>query len=298
MNTNPIGPSWDLVADVQLLLQYPFMRNAFFAGTLVALIASLLGFFMVTRGQSFAAHSLANAGFAGATGAALIGAPPVAGLFVAGALAALGIHLFGLGERQGRQSDIAAGAVLTASLALGFLFLHLSTQYASAIYATLFGNTLGVSDADIRVIAAAAVVVVIALVIMGRPLYFASIDPDVTAAKGVPARALGLIYLVLLAVAVAIAVRIVGVLLIFALLVTPAAIARQVTSRPALALAIGAPLAVAFTWLGLAFGYFSPYPVGFYITTFAFGAYAAVQAARWLLARYRSRLSALFGGAA
>ena len=160
MNTNPIGPSWDLVADVQLLLQYPFMRNAFLAGTLVALIASLLGFFMVVRSQSFAAHSLANVGFAGATGAALVGAAPVAGLFLAGALAAVGIHLLSAGARQTRQSDIAVGAILTASLALGFLFLRLSTsQYAGAIYATLFGNTLGVSDSDIRVIIAATALV-------------------------------------------------------------------------------------------------------------------------------------------
>ncbi len=299
MNTNPIGPSWDLVADVQLLLQYPFMRNAFLAGTLVALIASLLGFFMVVRSQSFAAHSLANVGFAGATGAALVGAAPVAGLFLAGALAAVGIHLLSAGARQTRQSDIAVGAILTASLALGFLFLRLSTsQYAGAIYATLFGNTLGVSDSDIRVIIAATALVVVTLLVIGRPLYFASVDPDVAAARGVPTGALSLGYLMLLAVVVAVAVQIVGVLLIFALLVTPAAIARQVTARPALALAIGAPLAVAFTWLGLAAGYFSPYPVGFFITTFAFGSYVAVSAARWLLARNRPRLTATPGGAA
>lgn len=299
MNTSTIGPSWDLVADAQLLLQYPFMRNAFLAGTLVALIASFLGFFMVVRSQSFAAHSLANVGFAGATGAALIGAPPVTGLFIAGALAALGIHALGLGARQTRQSDIAVGAILTASLALGFLFVHLSSaQNAGAIYNTLFGATLGVSDADIRVIALATALVTGAVIIAGRPLYFASIDPDVAAARGVPTRALALGYLILLAVVVAVAVQIVGVLLIFSLLVTPAAIARQVTARPALALALGAPLAVAFTWLGLAAGYFTPYPVGFFITTFAFGVYAAVWVARLLLTWYRSRPAVMSGGTA
>lgn len=294
MNSNPIALSWDLIADIQLLLQYPFMRNAFLAGALVALIASLLGFFMVARSQSFAAHSLANVGFAGATGAALVGAPPVAGLFIAGALAALGIYLLGAGARQARQNDIAIGAVLTASLALGFLFLRLSaSQYAGAVYATLFGATLGISDADIRVIAAATALVVLAVAIIGRPLYFASVDPEVAAARGVPTRALALGYLMLLAVVVAVAVQIVGVLLIFSLLVTPAAIARQLTARPALALALSAPLALAFTWLGLAAGYFSPHPVGFFITTFAFGAYVAVHAAHWLLRRYRSRLASM-----
>ncbi|HEX9036896.1 MAG TPA: metal ABC transporter permease [Ktedonobacterales bacterium] len=271
-----IGPSWDLVADIQLLLLYPFMRNAYLAGTLVAIMAGLLGFFLVARGQSFAAHSLTNTGFAGATGAGLVGAPPVLGLFIASALAAVGIHA--LGDRRARDSDIAVGAVLTASLALGFLWLRLSSsQYAGAVYDALFGNTLGVNVSDIRVIVVALALVALALVIAGRPLYFASIDPDVAAASGVPVRALDLGFLVLLAVVVAVAVQITGVLLIFALLVTPAAIARRVTPRPALALALGVALAVAFTWLGLAAGYFSPYPVGFYITTLAFVCYLAIQ---------------------
>jgi zinc/manganese transport system permease protein len=272
------------------------MRNAFLAGTMVAIIAGLLGFFMVARSQSFAAHSLANVGFAGATGATLIGAPPVAGLFVAGALAALGIHALGIGaqgarsSRQNAQSDIAVGAVLTACLALGYLFLRLaSAEYAGAVYDALFGNTLGVSVSNLRVIAVAAALVIITLLIIGRPLYFASLDPDAAAAKRVPVQALGLGFLLLLAIVVAVAVQITGVLLIFALLVTPAAIARTLTARPALALAIGAPLAVAFTWLGLAFGYFSPYPVGFFITSFAFATYVIVQAGRWLLTQYHAR---------
>lgn len=299
MGPNGLGPSWDLVADIQLLLMYPFMRNAFIAGTLVAIIAGLLGFFMVARSQSFAAHSLANVGFAGATGATLIGAAPVVGLFVSGALAALGIHWLGLGakgsrqSRQSGQTDIAVGAVLTACLALGYLFLRLaSSEYAGAVYNALFGNTLGVSGSDLRVIVVATVAVVVALIFGGRPLYFASLDPDVAAAKRLPVQALGLGYLLLLAIVVAVAVQITGVLLIFALLVTPAAIARTLTARPALALALGVPLAVIFTWLGLAFGYFSPYPVGFFITTFAFGTYVIVQAGHWLHDQYRHQRAA------
>lgn len=288
MGPTSIGPSWDLVADVQLLLYYPFMRNAFVAGTLVAIMAGLLGFFMVARSQSFAAHSLTNTGFAGATGAGMLGAPPVIGLFIASALAAVGIHT--LGDRRARESDIAVGAVLTASLALGFLFVRLSaSQYAGAVYDTLFGNTLGVSQRDILVIAGALALVALALIAGGRPLYFASLDPDVAEAKGVPTRALDLGFLVLLAVVVAVAVEITGVLLIFALLVTPAAIARRVTPRPARALALGVSLAVAFTWLGLAAGYFTLYPVGFYITTIAFACYVAVQGLVWARRARRTR---------
>ena len=287
------GLSWDALANVQSLLYYPFMRNAFAAGTMVAIMAGLLGFFMVARSQSFAAHSLTNTGFAGATGAGLFGAPAVIGLFVASALAAVGIHT--LGDRRARESEIAVGAVLTASLALGFLFVRLSaSQYAGAVYDTLFGNTLGVSQRDLLVIASALALVALALGAAGRPLYFASLDPDVAEARGVPTRALDLGFLVLLAVVVAVAVEITGVLLIFALLVTPAAIARRLTPRPARALALGVALAVAFTWLGLAAGYFTPYPVGFYITTIAFACYLAVQA----LWRSRRALRLQAGGAA
>ena len=295
------GASWDLVADVQRLLHYHFMQNAYLAGTLVAVVAGIVGYFMVLRSQSFAWHSLANVGFAGATGAALVGVPPVAGLFVAGVLAAVGIHALNLGTRQTRQSDIAVGAVLTASLALGFLFLYLATaEYAANVYNVLFGNVLGISDGDVRTIAWSALVLLVVLAVVGRPLFFASIDPDMAAARGVPVRALAFGYLVLLALVVAVAVQVVGVLLIFALLVTPAAIAQQLTARPALALSLSVLLALAFTWLGLAVGFFTPYPVGFFITTFAFGTYALVRGGQLALgrARHATRQAAMEGGTA
>lgn len=276
-------PSWDLVADVQLLLQYHFMQNAFLAGTLVALVAGIIGYFMVVRGQSFAGHSLANVGFAGATGATLIGAPPVAGLFVAGILAALGIHALGVSTRQMRRSDIAIGATLTASLALGYLFVHLSTSAnASTIYDVLFGDVVGIADGDVLTTAIAAVLLLAVMALIARPLLFASLDPDVAAARGVPVRALDISYLVLLAVVVALAVQVVGVLLIFALLVTPAAIAQQLTTRPLVSVALAVALALAFTWLGLAVAYFTVYPTGFFITTFAFATYVLTRGTRWL----------------
>lgn len=276
-----VQPSWDLVADFQLLFQFQFMHNAYLAGTLVAVVAGIMGYFMVLRSQSFAGHSLANVGFAGATGAVLLGISPVLGLFIAGALAAVGIQLLNVGARQQRQSDIAVGAILTASLALGFLFIHLATaEYAANVYNVLFGNVLGIADGDVRIIAWSTVVLLGVMAIIGRPLLFASIDPDVAAARGIPVNSLNMGYLVLLALVVAVAVQIVGVLLIFALLVTPAAIAQQLSARPVVAISLAVALALLFTWFGLAVGYFTPYPVGFFITTFAFGTYVVVRGAR------------------
>jgi zinc/manganese transport system permease protein len=284
--TAAIGPSWDLVADLQMLLHYHFMRNAYLAGTLVAVVAGMVGYFMVLRNQSFAGHSLANVGFAGATGAVLFGMPPIAGLFLAGVLAAVGIQTLNLGARQSRESDIAVGAIFTASLALGFLFIHLATaEYAANVYNVLFGNVLGISDGDVRVIAWSTVVLIGVMGFMARPLLFASIDPDVAAAHGVPVRVLAFSYLVVLALMVAVAVQVVGVLLIFALLVTPAAIARELTARPARAVAVAVTLALLFTWLGLAVGFFMPYPVSFFITTFAFGTYILVRGGRLVVDR-------------
>src|SRR2546426_8849310 len=232
-------PGWDLVADIQILLHYHFMQNAYLAGTLVAVTAGLMGYFMVLRSPSFAGHSLANVGFAGATGAVLFSISPVVGLFLAGLLAAVGIQTLNLAERETHQSDIAVGAVLTASLALGFLFIHLTTaEYAANVYNVLFGNVLGISDTDVSIIIWSTLVLVGVFLLIARPLFFASLDPDVAAASGVPVRTLAFGYLVLLALAVAMAVEVVGGVLFFSLLVTPAAIAQYVTNRPAAAAAI------------------------------------------------------------
>ncbi|MBV9708968.1 MAG: metal ABC transporter permease [Chloroflexi bacterium] len=282
--------SWDVFADIQMLLHYHFMQNAYLAATLVALVAGVIGYFMVLRDQSFAGHSLANVGFAGATGAALFGITPVVGLFLAGLLAAVGIQSLNLSARQNRQSDIAVGAVFTASLALGFLFIHLSTQeYAANVYNVLFGNVLGISDADVRVVVWSTLLLMAVLLFIARPLLFASIDPDVAAAHGVPVRVLSFGYLVLLALEVAVAVQVVGVLLIFALLVTPAAIAQYVTTRPAVSVLLAVALALLFTWVGLAVGYVTPYPVGFFITTFAFATYVLVRGGQFVWERTINR---------
>lgn len=269
-------PSWDIVADIQLLLAYHFMRNALLVGTLIALVAGPIGYFMVLRGQSFAGHTLANVGFAGAAGSLLLGLSPLLGVLGFGVLAALGIGA--LGERaRAHWGDVAIGTVLAFALGLGLLFTQLSANFSESVYSLLFGTIVGISDVDVRIVGLTTVVTLAVLCAVGRPLLFASVDPQVAAAHGVPVRALDYTFLLLLAFAVAQAVQIVGVLLIFALLVTPAAIAQALTSRPGLAIALASVLALLFTWLGLSIAYFTPYPVGFFITSIAFGAYLLVR---------------------
>ena len=206
-----------------------------------------------------------------------LGWSPVVGMLVFCIGAAIGIGL--LGERYNQTQSgygVAIGTIQTFALGLGLLFAHLSSSYAAGIYAILFGAVLGISDCDVNVIVLTTVVTLAALVLFARPLLFASVEPDVAEARGVPVRLLSNAFLVLLAFAVAQIVQVVGVLLIFALLVTPAAIAQQISARPAVAISLSVLLALFFTWAGLAVAYFIPYPVGFFVTSFAFGTYSLV----------------------
>ena len=297
-----VQPTWNLVADIQQLLAYPFMQNAFLAGTLIASIAGAVGYFMVLRGQSFAGHTLANVGFAGASGAVLVGGSPMLGLLVFCIGAAIGIDWLSgqrskaSGGASGGQwgKDVAIGTIQTFALGLGLLFAQLSSSSnAAGVYSILFGSVLGISHQDVRLIGWTTLVTLAGLMAIARPLLFASVDPEVAEARGIPVQRLSKIFLVLLAIAVAQSVQVVGILLIFALLVTPAAIAQQLTARPAIAVVLSVLLALLFTWAGLAVAYFSPYPVGFFITSFAFGTYATVRLLRsvktGLTRRFRNR---------
>jgi zinc/manganese transport system permease protein len=279
------GPSWDLLADVQLLLQYHFMQNALLTGTAVAVLAGAAGYFVVLRGQSFAAHTLSQVGFPGAAAGVLLHTPPLLGLVAFCTASALGIGLAGRGLDAGRRSEAAVvGTILAFSLGLGLLFFRLYAGSAQGIYAFLFGTILGISDGAVLTTALMALGCLAVLVAIARPLLFASVDPDVAQARGVPVRGLSIAFLVLVALAVAQAVQIVGTLLIFALLVAPGAAAQQLTSRPWRGLALSILLSLAFTWTGLAVAYFTIYPVGFFITTVAFGSYIAIRLVRAALA--------------
>src|ERR1700694_1243947 len=276
-NSSP-QPSWNLFDDLATLLHYEFMVHAFEAGTIVAIVAGAIGYFVVLRGSAFAAHALSHIGFAGATGAVVLGLNPIFGLlaFTLGS----GIAIGALGNRL-RGRDVTIGIVLAWTLGLGVLFISLYRGYATEAYALLFGEILGISATDVAITLVAGVVTVGALIAVYRPLLFASVDEDVAAARGVPVAALSVAFMIILAVAVSEAVQVVGVLLIFALIVTPAAIAERLTTRPSRTIAVSALLALAFTWSGLAISFFTPYPVSFFITSIAFGTY--------LLARLLSR---------
>jgi zinc/manganese transport system permease protein len=273
------GPSWDVLADIQLLLQFHFMQNAYAAGTLVAILAGAAGYFVVLRGQSFAAHMLSQVGFPGAAAAVLVHVSPVFGLMVFCLAAALGIGWMGRDLDAGQRAESAAvGSILAFSLGLGLLFFRLYAGSAQGIYSFLFGTILGIADRDVVITLVVAVLSLAALAFIGRPLVFSTVDPDVAEARGVRVQSLSLAFLVILALAVAITVQIVGTLLIFALLVAPAASALQLTARPMRALGLSVLLSLAFTWLGLALAYFSDLPVGFFITTLAFAVYVLIRA--------------------
>ncbi|TMC82232.1 MAG: metal ABC transporter permease [Chloroflexi bacterium] len=257
------------------------MQNAFVAGTLVALLAGAAGYFVVLRGQSFAAHMLSQVGFPGAAGAVLVHVAPVFGLVAFCVAAALGIGWVGRNVDAGHSAESAAvGSILAFSLGLGLLFFRLYAGSAAGIYGFLFGTILGISDRDVQLTFVVALLGLGALAVFGRRLVFATVDPDVAEARGVNVRLLSIGFLVIVALSVAITVQIVGTLLIFALLVAPGASALQLTARPVRALALSVLLSLGFTWLGVALAYFSDLPVGFFISTVSFVAYVAIRAVK------------------
>ena len=277
--------SWNLLTDLTRMWAYPFMVNAFRAGAIVAVLAGCVGWFMVLRKQSFAGHTLSVVGFPGAAGATLLGFGASSGYFAFCLAAALVLAAF---PRAGRHSGGAeaalTGTVQAFLLACGYLFIALYKGFLNGVNALLFGSFLGITSAQVLVLLAVAVAALAVLALVGRPLLFASADPDVAAARGVPVRLLAAVHLVLLGAAAAEVGQITGSLLVFALLVMPAATAQTLTARPALGLALSVLLALAATWLGLVAAYYSPYPIGFYVSTFAFGGYVLARSGRRLLA--------------
>jgi len=230
------------------ILGTSFMRHALVSGTLVAVASGLIGYFVVLRRDGFATHALAHIGFPGATGAVLVGAPVTLGLAVF--CVAGGLVIGALGRRVERR-EIATGTVLAFATALGVLFSSMASERTSTITSVLFGNLLAVSDGQLATFAAVTVVEIVALAVVARPLLFASVNPDVAEARGVPVRALGVAFMVLLALAVTMAVQVVGTLLLFALVVTPAATALSITARPGVVATLSVGIAVAAVWLGL-----------------------------------------------
>ncbi len=271
--------TWDLVDDVRQVLTYPFMVNAFRAGAILGVLAALVGWFMVLRRQSFAGHTLAVVGFPGAAGAVLLGVSATYGLLAFSVVAALVIGMVPVAAgRSYSEESAVTGTVNAFALACGYLFVALYGGFVSGANDLLFGSFLGISSQQVLLLLVVAVVTLVALALVARPLLFASVDPAVAAARGVPVRPLSVAFLVLLALAAAEVSQITGALLVFALLVVPAAAAQTWTARPALGAALAVVVGVLVVWSALFVAYFSPYPIGFFVTSIAFAVYLVAVA--------------------
>ena len=251
-----------------------YMMNAWEAATMVAVVAGVVGFFTVLRGSAFAAHSLPNGAFAGAAGASLLGANPLLGL---GAFSLAGAALIAALGRRAR-SDVATALTIVVMLAAGDLFLSRTSEYAPEIFALLFGEVLGVSPGQLGPTAAMAAACIVVVATMYRRLLLSSVAPEVAEARGVKARYMDLAFLVVVALATTMAVPVVGSLLIFSLLIGPAAAARAFTSRPPVALGLSVILAVMTVWVAIAASFETDLPVGFFVGAASASAYAVSRA--------------------
>lgn len=256
------------------LLGYSLIQNAFLAGTIVAIVAAIIGYFIIVRGLTFAGHALSHIGFAGAAGAVLLGVEPVFGLLLFTICAGIGIGLLG---KEVRERDIAIGVIMTLGLGLGILFLSLYHGYAEQAYSILFGTVLGISQTDVLVTSLSGLFTLVILFAIFRPLLFSSLDAEVAQARGVPVRFLSVVFLILVAIVVSASVQVVGVLLIFTLLIGPAATAMRLIHRPLWAIVLAIVLGVLYTWAGILLAAYADWPVSFCIATLSFGVYLPVR---------------------
>ena len=261
-----------------------FMMNAWITATIVAVVAGVVGYFVVLRGAAFPAHAIPKGAFAGAAGASLLGINTLIGLAVFSLLGALGIGSLG---RRGRN-DVATALTLVFMLALGAAFLSRTTQYEPEIYSLLFGEILGVSSGQILPIAVLGAVCLAAIAALYRPLTLSSAVPEIAEAKGIRGYRIEMSFLVVLALATTMTVPVVGALLIFSLMIGPPAAARSLTSRPVLAMILSVVIALITVWAAIAASYLYNWPIGFFVGVLSALAYGA---SRTLTAWRRSRVS-------
>lgn len=255
------------------ILAAPFMRNAILGGTIVALAAGLIGYFIVVRHNAFAAHALAHIGLPGATGAVLIGLPVTFGL---GMFCVGGALVIGYLGKRAAEREVVTGTVLSVATGLGLFFNSQATKSSSTMTNVLFGNLLAISHQQLLTFAALLVVLALSFGFIYRPLLFSSVNPPVAEAKGLPVRALSIIFMTLLGLTVTMAVQAVGTLLLFALVVTPAATAIMLTPRPARAMLISAAISIVSVWTGLSLSAMFNVPPSFLIVTIACGIWMLV----------------------
>jgi zinc/manganese transport system permease protein len=269
------------------LLQNEQVVNALIVGAIAAVVSATLGYFVVLRGLSFAGHAVTDNGLAGAAGAVLLGLSALWGLLAFCVLAATGVDLLG---KRARERDVATGVILALALGLGAFFLYIGMRYVNEPYMLLFGSIFEADPALTPVLATIGAACLVVLAALYRPLLFCSVSPETAAARGVPVRLVGLLFIATMAVGVAEAAQVVGVLLSTALLIGPAASAAYLVARPGLGIAVAAALGVVETWVGIVLAYDSYYwtwptsgkgwPVSFFITVLALGVYLLARGAR------------------
>ena len=262
-----------------------FMTNAWLSGTVIALLVGAVGFFVVMRGSAFAAHAIPSGAFAGAAGANLIGINPLFGLLAFALAAAFGI---GTASRRTR-SDVSTALALVAMLALGAAFLATSTEYEPAVNALLFGEILGVSSSEIVPVLALAVLCGVSLIYLFRPLLYSSLSPELSRARGLNITRIETLFLIIVALASALAVPVVGALLTFSLTIGPPAAARLLSSRPGRALALSMLLSLLTLWVAIASSYAFNLPIGFFVGTLSAALYLFVRA--WVVLRTRRSIA-------
>jgi zinc/manganese transport system permease protein len=274
--------SFDLPSDVHQLLAYQFMVNALQAASVVAVMAAVVGWFMVLRRETFAGHTLSMMSFPGAAAAALAGLPLAVGYFAfcgVGAVMIAGAGDIGGPARQAQRSAVI-GVVGAGALALGYLLLSLYGGVLESLESLLFGSILGVTRGQVLMLSLVAVGVLGFLAVAGRPLFFASVDAPLARASRVPVRALAVAFLLVLGLAVAATAQLTGVLLVFALLVAPAGIARELTPRIGLSLCLSVLIGLLIAWVGLGLSYFTNYSPGFFATSLAIVLFTLARAWR------------------
>jgi len=258
------------------ILISPFMHDALLGGTIVALAAGMLGYFIVVRNTAFAAHAVAHIGLPGATGAVLVGLPVALGL---GAFCIGGAIVIGALGKRVADREVATGTVLAMAIGTGLFFSSIATRNANTMTNVLFGNLLAISHGQLVAFAGMLILLALSIGCIYRPLLFASVDPLVAEAKGVPVRVLSVVFMALLGLAVTLAVQVVGTLLLFALLVTPAGTAIMLTARPTVAMLVSTVISIVSVWAGLAMSAMFNVPPSFVIV--------AVACLVWLIVRLR-----------
>jgi zinc/manganese transport system permease protein len=250
-----------------------FMTNAWVAASVVAVVAGVIGFFVVLRGAAFPAHAIPNGAFAGAAGATLLGVDALWGLGLFAVVSALGISWLG---RRGRR-DVVTALALVVMLALGAAFLSRTTEYSPEIFALLFGEVLGVSTTQILPVAVLAVACLVVVGLLYRPLLLASIAPDVAQARGISSPLMDTAFLLVLALSTAMTVPVVGALLIFSLMTGPPATARTLSRRPAATMGLSVLIALTTVWAAIASSYVSNWPIGFFVGAYSATAYGLAR---------------------